>query len=68
MPEETRLIAEENLTWGSEEVQKHILTSDNGVSPFQEQMGSLIFDPNLPSNEVEDQATFEADDKQAELI
>ena len=31
-------------------------------------MGSLTFDPDLPSNEVEDQAASEADDKQAELI
>ena len=54
--QDSEFIAEENLLWGSEGVQKHIPTIANGELPSQDQMGSLTFDPNPPSNEIEDQA------------
>ena len=65
---DSKFIDEENLLWDSEGVQKHIPTIANWELLSQDQMGSLSFDLNPPSNEVDDQAAPEADDKQAELI
>ena len=64
----SKFIAEKNLIWDSEGVQKHISTIANEESLSQDQMGYLPFDPNPPSNDVEDQAALEADDKKVELI
>ena len=66
--QDSEFIAEENLLWGSERVQKHTLSIAIDAPQSPDKMGSLSFDPNLLSNEMEDHASPEADDKQAELI
>ena len=66
--QDSEFIAEENLLGGSEGAKKHTPSTSNEAPQSQDQMGSLSFYFNPPSNEMEDQISLEADDTQAELI